>query len=174
MAALTSEEKDLLGPIIKPFGRSTKPEDHKKIATGEGEIFQHAIYDGIDNGEPDNCIFLTIEEIENHIKVFGRFADKCFLWVIDEVSIKIIREKTRNTMRTHKNDCVCHTNITGSDGSAFIGGEMFFGEDGNIYINHFSGRFGDPTESQWENAKKYIRSVGYTNLIDIIELLKQD
>lgn len=173
MAALTQAEKDLLGPLIEPFGRSAKNEDRKRLLDGEIEKdgFTPPIYDAITNGNPPNHVLLTTEEIEEHIKTKGRYKEKCFLWIIDDTSIKISKEKTRNTKRVHDPDHVCHSNLSGG-GKAFIGGEMFFGSDGNIYINYFSDRYGNPSVTQWETAKKYIDSVGYKNLIDIIELLK--
>ena len=54
---------------------------------------------------------------------------------------------------------------------AYVGGELFFGEDGYVYVNPFSDRYGNPSKTQWETSKKYIISVGYKNLIDILDLI---
>jgi hypothetical protein len=172
MAELTPSQRVRLGPIVEPFGRSTKEPDLKKLKVGEAEKeeFDQFIHDGKDDGIPPQHVQLTISEVEDHIKTRGRYRDKCFLWVIDESSIKIIRERTNNRKRTHDSECVCHTNLTGG-GKAFIGGEMFFSADGKIYVNYFSDRYGNPTAEQWEAAKEYIQSVGYDNLVDIVELL---
>ena len=172
MPALSQEEKDSLNPIISPFERSKEQKERilRDGETSRGE-FEEYIHDAIDNNRPrHNYIELTVEEVQEHIKVRGRYKEKCFLWVIDETSIKIIREKTRNVLRTHDPECVCHTNLTGG-GKAFIGGELFFGEDGYIYINYFSDRYGNPSEIQWQTALSYFRRVGYKNVIDILELL---
>jgi len=174
MPALSQEDKNLLGKLIQPFERSQKAADKKVLKPGESEKFSDSIHDGIDNKKPKhNFVYVTTQEVESYIKTNGRYQEKCFLWIIDDVSIKIIREKTRNTLRTHDETCVCHTNLTGA-GEAYIGGEMFFCEDGKVYINYFSDRYGNPTEQQWETAKEYIKRVGYSDLIDILELLNNE
>lgn len=180
MAALTEEEIKLLGPIIEPFARSKKPPDQKKPKVGEKEIeeFKEFILDGIRDGKPPQYVFLDeneIEQLKNDPANFrsnnrNAYREKCFLWVIDSTSIKIVREKTRNRKRTHDPEYVCHTNLTGA-GLAFIGGEMFFDKDFNVYVNYFSDRYGNPSTVQWETAKAYIKSVGYLNLVDILDLL---
>ena len=179
MAELTQKEKDLLGPIIKPFDRSDKSADKKKPKDGEIERddFMEFIHTVIWDGEPPQHITLNQEEIaslrsnplafrENKIL----YREKCFLWVIDNSSLRIIREKTRNARRTHDSEFVCHTNLT-AWGEAYIGGELFFGDDGNIYINFFSDRYGNPSVAQWETAKQFFIRIGYQNLIDILNLI---
>jgi len=176
MPPLTPEEKTQLHPCLAPFENSNKSSDQKVLRDGEKEIddFSHLIHDGVDNRIPENAVYVTNEEVETILKKNGRFEEKCFLWVIDERSIKIIREKTRNVKRSHKPTSVCHTNLTGGS-KAYLGGEMFFGEDKKIYINNFSDRYGGektPAE-KWEAAKRYFAKVGYTNLIDILDLLNE-
>jgi hypothetical protein len=171
MPALSQEEKNLLGKLISPFERSNKDLEKRILKDGESERFSDFIHDGIDNNEPrHNFVYVTKEEVKTYIKTTGRLKEKCFLWVLDDTSIKIIREKTRNTLRTHDETCVCHTNLTGA-GQAYVGGEMFFCEDGHVYINFFSDRYGNPSAEVWETAKAYIRKVGYKKLIDIIEFM---
>ena len=175
MAKLTSKEKELLPPMIEPFGRSNKLPEKKVLKDGEIESkgFTPPVYLAEFNGEPEEVVYVTEEEIEAYIKVNGRFEEKCFLWVIDETIIRIIRENTPNFKRTHDPTCVCHTNLTGG-GQAHIGGEMFFADDGRIFINPFSDRYGGVTISsaQWEATKQYFINVGYTDLVDIVELLE--
>ena len=175
MPPLTKDQKKLLGKLIDPFERSKKDPELKTIRDGERERdpFTDKIYDGVDNKKPPDCVTLSLEEVEKHIKTKGRYKEKCFLWVLDDVSIKIIREKTLNTLRTHDSQYVCHTNLTGA-GRAYVGGEMFFGQDGNIYINPFSDRYGNPPSQTWQVALDYIRSVGYSDLIDIMTLLPKN
>src|SRR6185436_18849228 len=81
---------------------------------------------------------------ENRILEGGKFLEKCYLWIIDAVSIKIMLELTPNVLRgtaIPQKPYVCHTNITGCQ-KAITGGEMYFCEDGNIYINFSSDRYG--------------------------------
>ena len=172
MAALTQSDRDRLGPLIEPFGRSKKDGDRRRLRDGEVERdeFEKSIHDAINNGTPPAAALVTTEEVETHLKVAGRFKEKAFLWVLDETSIKIIREKTRNVRRTHDPDCVCHTNLTGGS-KAYLGGEIFFCEDGFVYVNHFSDRYGAPSNEQWMHAKQYFKRVGYQNLVDILDLL---
>lgn len=173
MPALTQDEKNKLGQLILPFERNTKGKTiDKDIKDGEKhkDEFLPYIHDGIENKKPSfNYVELTKTEVDALIENMGKFESKCFLWVLDDTSIKIIRENTPNVLRTHK-PCVCHTNITGCN-KAYVGGEMFFGNDGKIYINYFSDRYGNPTSEQWEVVKKYFIKVGYSPLVDIIDLL---
>lgn len=174
MAALTPQEKNQLPPMVMPYGRSLKGAERKILKDGEIETdgFNPLSYEAEFNGEPENVVYITEEEIEAHLNVRGRFQEKCFLWVIDETIIRIIRELTQNIKRTHDPTCVCHTNLTGGQ-LAHMGGEMFFSEDGRVFINPFSDRYGSTNISseQWEATKQYFTNVGYTNLIDILELL---
>lgn len=176
MAILTPEEKTQLPPLVVPFGRSDKPNDAKVLKAGESEFeeFSHVIHTAEFDGEPENVIYVSEEEIENKLKVSGRFEEKCYLWVIDDSMIRIVREKTRNIKRTYDSEYVCHTNLTGGK-LARIGGEMFFANDGRVFINPFSDRYGgvkNISNKQWEATKKYFKDVGYKNLIDILGLLE--
>ncbi|MCA0446597.1 MAG: hypothetical protein LCH54_10250 [Bacteroidetes bacterium] len=173
MPKLTQQEKDRLGPLIPPFGRNTtKPVDRKIVEDGEREKieFEHLIYSGHENGNPHQFTTISIDEVEILRQKGGKWGEKSFLWVIDEETIKIIKEKNTNTLRSHKPEFVCHTNLTGN-GHAFIGGEIYFCEDGRKFINFFSDRYGNPSKEQWEAAKSYFEKVGYTPLIDILEFL---
>lgn len=72
----------------------------------------------------------------------------------------ILRKKSREDK-----PYVCHTNITG-DGLAYIGGEMYFCKNSNIYINFNSDRFGVvATEEKKVMAIKYIEDCNYKNII---------
>lgn len=174
MALLTPQQKTQLPPMVAPFGRSNKPHDRKILLDGETEYepFDGFIHPAENNGLPNNVVFVTEEEIKNYIEITGRFQEKSYLWVIDQTMIKIVRERTRNVLRTHDPNHVCHTNLTGGQ-TAHVGGEMFFAEDGRVYINPFSDRYGGVNISinQWVATKNYFISVGYVKLIDIVELL---
>lgn len=175
MAALTPEEKELLPPMVEPFARSNKSQEARVLKDGEVEYedFRPVIHPAEFNGEPEDVVYVTEEEIEIHIKASGRLKDKCFLWIIDETMIRIIREKTRNIKRTHDPTCVCHTNLTGGE-QAHVGGEIFFADDGRVFINPFSDRYGgvNISTAEWEATKQYFINVGYTELVDIVELLQ--
>lgn len=171
MALLTPQEIAQLSPIIEPFERSDKAAERREIKVGEGEKgdFVDFIHNGVNNSEPKDLVRVTLLEVLTYLKIDGKHPEKSYLWVIDDQSIKIIREKISNYRRTHKPDFVCHTNLTGS-GKAFVGGEMFFGYDGTIYINTYSDRYGRPSELQWSAAKDYIVKTGYRKLVDIEDI----
>jgi hypothetical protein len=86
------------------------------------------------------------------------------------MSLKIIWEKTPNTLRgaaRPDRPYVCHTNITGSQ-KAYIGGEMYFCQDGNIYVNFSSDRYGvAATETNKQMAIQYMEECGYQNIIRV-------
>jgi hypothetical protein len=120
----------------------------------------YAIHNGIDDGRPTTPdLTLTIKERDEYrILEGGKYLEKCYLWIIDDVSIKIIWEKTPNVLRgavIEKKPYVCHTNITGCQ-KAMVGGEMYFCEDGNIYMNFSSDRYGYRGD---DNRKKRIVEV---------------
>lgn len=151
MPALTEEHIKILGPLIDPFERSPdKPPFDIEVLKERGEAhndeFTYAIHNGIENGLPTTpYLELTIEERDKYRILEGRkFKEKCYLWVIDSVSIKIVLENTPNVLRgaaIPKKPFVCHTNITGCQ-KALTGGELYFCEDGKIYINFASDRYG--------------------------------
>lgn len=174
MAVLTHQEKILLPAMVEPFGRSNKAPEARILKDGEKESdgFSPPAHPAEFDGMPNGIVYVTEEEIEAHLKVRGRFKEKCFLWVIDETMIRIIREKTQNIKRAFDATCVCHTNLTGGE-QARVGGEMFFAEDGQVFINPWSDRYGgiNISADEWEATKQYFIKVGYTDLIDIIELL---
>jgi hypothetical protein len=171
MAALSDNHKKVLGPLIEPFERSKNKTIETHLLKGEGhnDEFLKDIHDGIENTKPNPYHELSIDEVEKHrIMDGGKYLDKCYLWVIDEISIKIIWEKTMNVLRGEEipeKPYVCHTNITGCK-RAYIGGELHFCENGNIYVNFASDRYGRPeTEEKKLMAIQYIIDVGYKNVI---------
>ena len=171
---LNEEEKASL-PLIDPFGR-VPPERLAKKTRKAGEThregFEPFIYDAIRNSVPSvdqGFVTLTLEDAEivrtqPHEEWSDAHRDACFLWVIDEDRIRLIREGTRNTRRDPQ--VVCHTNLTGNT-KARIGGELFFCEDGTVIINQKSDRYGRATPEQFEVALNYFRRVGYRNLIAV-------
>lgn len=173
MPPLSNEQKIRLGPCFKAFEMNDEKKA-KGYRPGDGEIerefIQHLIHDAVDDGRPtESYVEVSKEEVDTVIKLDGRLPEKSFLWIIDEYSIKIVREKTRNPGRTSKPDFVCHTNLTG-DGVARAGGEMYFGDDGKIYVNPFSDRYGRKGAS-WDTVLEYFRSVWEEEVVDILELM---
>ena len=171
MPALNQQYIAILSPLIDPFERSPEKSIEKDLLEGEkhNDEFIVFIHDGIENNKPIQYVEITTDELHLHkILKGGSFADRCFLWVIDSTSIKIIYEKTRNVLRSAarpEKPWVCHTNITGCS-KAYIGGEMYFCEDGNIYVNFKSDRYGRPeTEEKKQVAIQYMIDVGYKNII---------
>lgn len=174
MPALNEKHVAVLSPLIEPFARSTSKSIDKDLLEGEGhnDEFVSLIHDGIDNHRPHGYVEISLEELQQHkILEGGSFRDKCFLWVIDAVSIKIIWEGTQNFLRSSVGKpFVCHTNITGC-AKAYIGGEMYFCEDGNIYVNFKSDRYGRPeTEEKRRMAVEYMEFAGYKNIIRTTDL----
>lgn len=150
MPALNEQHIALLGPPVLPFERSLNKvfdiEDLKSKGEAHNDEFLYAVHDGIENGLPTTpYLEVTVEERDKHRILEGRkFKEKCYLWVIDSVSIKIILERTPNALRgavIPSKRFVCHTNITACH-AVLTGGEMYFCEDGNIYINFASDRYG--------------------------------
>jgi len=171
MAALDQNHILVLSPLINPFDRSPT----KKLAThllkGEthNDEFLESIHDGINNHNPQPYYELTVEELNtNRVAEGSKFFPKCYLWVIDDTSIKIILESTPNTKRGEElpnKPFVCHTNITGCK-PAYIGGELHFCENGIMYVNFSSDRYGRPeTQEKKQMAIQYMRDVGYNAVI---------
>ncbi|MDD4554000.1 MAG: hypothetical protein PHP04_07365 [Bacteroidales bacterium] len=171
MPALNSTHIAVLQPLINPFQRSPTKTIETDLKEGEGhnDEFLNFIHDGINNNPPIQYTQITVTELtEYEILRGGSCRHRCFLWVIDAISIKIIWEGTRNVLRSSiGKPFVCHTNITACS-QAYIGGEMYFCEDGNIYVNFKSDRYGRPeTEEKKHMAIQYIRDVGYQNVVPI-------
>lgn len=167
--------------LIEPFERaSSKLPERKVLKDGESEydVCEEFVHIVEYNGEPPKIVKLTVSEIEELKKDPIGFRDtdvkreKCFLWIITEDCLKIAKEKLRNTKRTHLPDFICHTNLSGAQ-KAYIGGEIFFGEDDSIYINYFSDRYGGhhtPSEL-WVASKGVFIELGYKKLIDIHDFI---
>lgn len=166
---------------IEPFERAlSKKEDRRVLGVGEKEydVCEQFVHIVDYNGYPPKLVTLTLEEIEILRKDPRAFRDleikyeKCFLWIIDESEkLKIAREKLRNVKRTNKEDFICHTNLSGAR-KAFIGGEMFFGDDSKVYINFYSDRYGGPhtPPDLWNDTKSIFINLGYTSIVDFEDL----
>ena len=166
MPLLTEAHIMELAPLIGPFeGHPRKSERDLLDGEQHNDEFLKIIHDGRENANPNNFTQVTVEEVTRYkLDTGGSFADKCFLWVIDSESIKIIWELTPNAKRgasRPEKPYVCHTNITGS-GKAYIGGEMYFCENGEIYVNFSSDRYGYvATQGKKKMAIQYIKDCNY-------------
>jgi len=156
-----------LAPLIGPYEGHPKKTIENDLLEGEGhnDEFLELIHNGQDNQHPQAFVQVTLTEVSLYqLDKGGSFAAKAFLWVIDSVSVKILWELTPNARRGPSRPdkpYVCHTNITGS-GKAYIGGEMYFCEDGRIFLNFSSDRYGRvATNTKKQAAIQYIRDCGY-------------
>ena len=170
MPALEIRHQDVLGPLINPFDRSERKTLENDLLEGEShnDEFLDFIHDGIDNCFPKPFRQVTIQELtEFRILDAGKHLEKCYLWVIDEMSIKIILELTSNEKRRKarpERPYVCHTNITACK-QAYIGGELYFCENGKIYINFASDRYGNPESVDKEDmVVAAMAHMGYNNV----------
>lgn len=163
-----------LQPLIEAFEGHPKKTKETHLLEGEkhNDEFIDFIYNGKDNKLPNqfhNYLYVTSQEVQQYkIDKGNPYPLKCFLWVIDIKSIKILWEMTSNISRKKsrpEKPYVCHTNITG-EGKAYIGGEMYFCENENIYVNFNSDRFGVvASEENKQMAIQYMTDCGYKNLI---------
>ncbi|GAB4033893.1 hypothetical protein [Spirosoma gilvum] len=130
MALLNEEWIQQLGPPVLPFERT---QFKRKIEQGEDIIFTDVIHLITAKGSFDP-ITVPVDEIVADRPLQGKY-----LWIIDEKGLKIIPESTPNPYAGRR--IVCHTNITGG-APALQGGELWFGDDDQVYLNYRSGRYG--------------------------------
>lgn len=166
MAVPTEEQIENLGPATMPFGRSrTKTID--TLQRGSEDLHyseEQGVYDATDNNEPDDIVKITIEELQFVQTEPNKILSKIYLWVIQSDGMLIIPERTPNPLRKGEGkQIVCHTNLTGAL-AALQGGELYFCENGNLYINNKSDRYGCREEDERYEIQKaavleYFRSV---------------
>ena len=154
MAAPTPEQIQNLGPAIMPFDRSrTKTID--SLQRGAEDILyteETGVYNATNNNEPDDIVRITVEELEFVKTKPNEIVAKKYLWVIRTNDMRIMPERIPNLKRTRK-QIVCHTNLTG-EAEALQGGELYFCENGNLYINNSSDRFGCREEDALYNTHR--------------------
>lgn len=165
-----------LQPLIEAFeGHPSKtPKTHLLDGEKHNDEYLEVIYDGKDNQMPTQFsdeLLVTDVEIEHYkIDKGNPYPAKSFLWVIDERSVKILWEMTPNSLRgavRPDRPYVCHTNITGN-GKAYIGGEMYFCQNGTILINFSSDRYGVVASEEKKNmAIQYFQDCNYKNIVRV-------
>ena len=105
---------------------------------------------------------LNHEKYEENRKTKSLFGK--YLWLIDEENgLRIIEE---NTPAPSERGIVCHTNISGGK-KALQGGELWFCDNGLVYLNYRSGRYGASTaddlqEKHQEGVVEYFEYLGFT------------
>lgn len=169
MAIPTGEQIENLGPATMPFGRSsTKTIDSLQIGSEDILYTQETgVYNATDNNEPADIVKITIEELAVVRVKPNEIIEKKYLWVVQNDGMRIIPERTPNPKRLGLNkQIVCHTNLTGAL-EALQGGELYFCQNGNLYINNKSDRYGCREENERYEIHKaavleYFRSI-YSN-----------
>lgn len=168
MATPTHVQKEKLGPAVEPFDRSPNKAT-KSLQRGETLKYTTAqgVYDATNNNYPAAYKTITLKELEQLQNPAFDIIEKKYLWIIDDTGVYIIPESTFNPIRPAPKQYVCHTNLTGG-ATALQGGELYFCEDGALYINNKSDRYGCFRDGRDENAQRiavleYFRSI-YTRV----------
>lgn len=130
MAAPDPDLVQRLGPPVLPFERT---QFSRTVESGEGIVYTDRIYDATQGGLPPNVLLTPTDGIPDQ-----PFEGK-YLWVITVQGLFLLLENTPNP--DAERGVVCHTNITGGK-PALQGGELWFGDDKQVYINFKSGRYG--------------------------------
>ena len=151
MAAPTSAQIERLGPLVKPFERRSG-----ELQEGEAIVFNAYTTDITDGGLPPDCVKVQKDVARRQGKE-GRY-----LWIIDTSGLRVMKEDIANPFALK--GCMCHTNITGG-APALQGGELWFGDDGALYINNKSGRYGASTSEQEEAVLEYFMSIGHNDIV---------
>lgn len=149
MTELPDEWQTRLGPAVLPFERT---QFARKVLNGEAIIFVDYIVDINRSGVNGVTVVDTPLITGDNPPMQGKY-----LWIIDKSGLKLIPKATPNPYAAR--GVVCHTNITGGD-PAYQGGELWFGADGNVYVNNRSGRYGANTLAQRDAVLDYFRSLG--------------
>jgi len=149
MPAPSAEYVERMGPPVAPFERIGFSRD---ILPGEEIIFVEHIIDLSEGLIPNNILRTSSNVISNGPE------EARYLWIIDPSGLKILLERIENPYSSRRK--MVHTNIT--DGAnALQGGELWFSEEGKIYINNRSGRYGANTLKQREAILEYFRAIGF-------------
>lgn len=145
-----------IGPKTLPFARWKRD---KEIEWYEIKDFSHLAFSPTTLGEipPNAIIFKELSEIitKTEIRENGKY-----LWVINkEAELLILLEVTENKdneIRGH----ICHSNLTKGE-EAYQGGELWFMENGEVYITFSSGRYHAFNKLQEEGVLEYFKYKGY-------------
>lgn len=157
-----------MGPPVEPFERN----DWNKRRIGVGETitvdFLNQIYTAQKGEYPPNLITINSEVIPNEYNKRSKGAMKAakYIWVIDNNGLRMMLDSVPNPQATERNEAnVCHTNITGGK-KALQGGELWFDENGTVYINNLSGRYGAINEQQERAVFDYF-SLYYPKVVQL-------
>lgn len=168
--------------LIKPFERNSKGKTIDDLLDGESEyeVCSSHVHIVEWDGQPPLYTQLEGDDLKEFLEnpfsfrtnKKSLYRSKCFLWIIDQESLKIAREEIRNEKRVHDSAYICHTNLSGA-GKAYIGGEVLFDAEHTAYVNFFSDRYGgeNTPKDLWEHAKNVFKDLGYEKLIDFFDLV---
>lgn len=142
-----------MGPTVAPFERNPL----RKVLPGEDKLFTEYVID-ISNGTipVGKVLFESKEQILQSSSQAN--SSTRYLWIIDESGLRIILENLDNPYSARRK--MVHTNITGG-AKALQGGELWFSDEGKVYINNRSGRYGANSLIQREAILEYIRDIGF-------------
>lgn len=80
-----------------------------------------------------------------------------YIWVIDGTGVPYILEAPLGELA---GECPKHTNLTGG-GKAYVGGELWFATDSQLFVSGGSGRYQPLNEEQLEEAVDVFRSFNF-------------
>ena len=149
MPAPSAEHVERMGPPVAPFERINFS---REILPGEEIIFAEHIINLGEGIIPENILGTSRNLILNGSE------EARYLWIIDALGLKILLESIENPYSSRRK--MVHTNITGG-ANALQGGELWFSEEGKVYINNRSGRYGANTLKQREAILEYFRAIGF-------------
>ena len=163
----TAEIKELIRELEEPFGRRNRSAGTKlKPTDGETNDFRYSNFDASADGLPPK-----VKKIDGLPKTKDQGLRYKYLWIINNDGLFLQLEATPNPAAAR--GCICHTNLT-AGAKAYQGGELWFHEDGTLYVNYSSGRYGAETKKQRNGVLKYFGEVGYTKVKLMPDLKETD
>lgn len=164
----TEEIKKLIRELEEPFGRRNRAAGtNLKPKKGETDDYRASNFDATEKG---GQLPPRAKKISILPKTKTEGLRHKYLWVINDDGLFIQLEATPNP--NAERQCICHTNLTNGE-KAYQGGEIWFHEDGTVYINYASGRYGASTKEHRQGVLQYFREVGYSKL-KVMPDLKED
>lgn len=162
----TEEIKQLIRQLEEPFARRNRAAGTKlKPGRGEADDFTAKNYDATEDGLPKG-----VKKIKKLPETKKQGMLYKYLWIINDNGLFLQLEDTPNP--NAERGCICHTNLTKGE-KAYQGGELWFHEDGTVYVNYASGRYGASTPDHQKGVLQYFEAVGYAK-VKVMPALKED